>query len=89
MTLKSVVKFPMAEVVMCIIDSFSEIPHIKLLSQIEELVLDYFVRFRRNPEFVLVTEDEYKELKKLPAYYLTNNLANDPAPLGIRLKAVS
>lgn len=73
---------------MCIIDSFSEIPHIKILRQIEELVLDDFARFRRNPEFVLATEDEYKELKKPPAYYLTNNLANDPAPLGIRLKVV-
>ena len=74
---------------MCIIDSFSEIPHIKILRQIEELVLDEFVRFRRNPEFVLVTEGEYNELKKLPAYYLTNNLANDPALLGIKLKIVS
>ena len=73
---------------MCIIDSFSEIPHIKILRQIEEPVFDYFVRFRRNPEFVLVTEDEYKELKKLPAYYLTNNLANDPTLFGIRLKVV-
>ena len=69
-------------------DFFAEIPQIKLLRQIEELVLDYFVRFRRNPEFILVTEDDYKELKKLPAYYLTNNLANDPTLLGIRLKVV-
>ena len=73
---------------MCTIDYFAEIPHIKILRQIEELVLDDFVRFRRNPEFVLVTEDEYKELKKLPAYYLTNNLANNPTLLGIRLKVV-
>ena len=79
----------MVEVVMCTIDSFAEIPHIKLLSQIERLVLDYFVRFRRNPEFVLVTKDEHKELKKLPAYYLTNNFSNDPALIGIRLKVVS
>lgn len=86
---KFAVKFPMVVAVMCIIDSFSEIPHIKILRQIEELVLDYFVRFRRNPEFVLVTEDEYKELKKLPAYYLANNLSCNPTLLGIRLKVVS
>ena len=79
----------MVGVVMCITDSFAEIPHIKILRQIEGLVLDYFVRFRRNPKFVLVTEDEHKELKKLPAYYLTNNLANDPTLIGIRLKVVS
>ena len=71
---------------MCIIDSFTEIPHVKLLRQIEGLVLDYFVRFRRNPEFVLVTEDEYKELKK---HYLANNLAKDPVLLSINLKVVS
>ena len=86
---KFAVKFPMVEAVMCIIDSFSEIPHIKILRQIEGLVLDHFVRFRRNPEFVLVTKDEYKELKKLPAYYLTNNFSNDSALIGIRLKVVS
>ena len=74
---------------MCIIDSFAEIPHIKLLRQIEGLVLDYFVRFRRNPEFVLVTKDEYKELKKLPVYYLANHLSDNPALLGIRLEVVS
>ena len=85
---KFAVKFLMVEVVMCTIDSFAEIPHSKILRQIEELVLDYFVRFRRNPEFVLVTEEEYKELKKLPAYYLTNNFSNAPTLIGIRLKVV-
>ena len=89
MTLKSVAKFPMVGVVMCITDSFAEIPNIKILRQIEGLVLDYFVRFRRNPEFILVTEDDYKELKKLPAYYLTNNLSNNHTLLGIKLKVVS
>ena len=74
---------------MCITDSFAKITHIKLLEQIEGLILDYFIRFRRSPKFVLVTEDEHKELKKLPAYYLTNNFSNDPALIGIRLKVVS